>query len=450
MSNFISHLFEPSSAAAWKQKIQFELNGADYNNTLLTKTNEGITIKPFYHIDNFEKLRIPTPTKKFKICNKITITTEAVANSKAINAVNLGINSLKFVANKPFHLNTVFNQLLHKNIEFHFELNFLDNNFLNELAEWLKNELVFYNIDVIGNLAKTGNWHQSLTEDFKNVEKLILKNNASFILSVNANTYQNAGAHTIQQIAYALAHANEYLAYFGSDIATRIQFNFATGSNYFFEISKLRAFRYLYNLILGEYNTTAVAQIFTEPSLRNKTVYNYKVNTLRTATECFSSILGGANTVSNLPNNVLFHHSNELSENDAIAQLVNLKDENGVITTEITDNSYYIEAITKEMAEKALAIFKTIEKGGGFLKQLKEGTIQRKIAENAQKEQHQFNLGELIIVGANKYVNEKVKMENEIQHHSFSEKKSRKTLIIPITAKRLAETLEQKRLKNEA
>ena len=47
MSNFITQYFDPSSAAAWKQKIQFDLKGADYNETLLTKTNEGITKNHF-------------------------------------------------------------------------------------------------------------------------------------------------------------------------------------------------------------------------------------------------------------------------------------------------------------------------------------------------------------------------------------------------------------------
>ena len=54
MSNSITNDFDAVSAAAWKQKIQFDLKGADYNKTLLTQTNEGITIKPFYHPDDFE------------------------------------------------------------------------------------------------------------------------------------------------------------------------------------------------------------------------------------------------------------------------------------------------------------------------------------------------------------------------------------------------------------
>ena len=64
--------FESLSAKAWKQKIQFELAGADYNQTLLTKTIEGITISPFYHLDTFEKLIVPLPKEDSKIGTKIT------------------------------------------------------------------------------------------------------------------------------------------------------------------------------------------------------------------------------------------------------------------------------------------------------------------------------------------------------------------------------------------
>ena len=450
MSDFITKDFNPSSAAAWKQKIQFDLKGADYNKTLLTTTNEGITIKPFYHLDNFEKLTIPTPQENFKICQKITISSEKEANLKATNAIKNGINSIKFIVNQPFNSKILFKSLLNKQLEFHFQFHFLDETFIGELFKLLKNETVYYNLDIVGNLAKTGNWFNSLTNDFNVIENLLQQNKKQFLLSVDVDIYQNAGANTVQQTAYALAHANEYLTKFGDDVAQKIQFNFAIGSNYFFEISKIRAFRYLYNLILGEYNTNSIAQIFAEPSLRNKTLYDAHVNMLRTTTESMSAILGGANTISNYSFDTLFHHSNEFGEQIAQNQLLILKEENNFKNAQhIVTDTYYIETITKEIAEKALAIFKDIEKGGGFLHQLKEGTIQRKIAENAQKEQIKFNSGELVLVGSNKYLNEQENIKNNIEISPFIKRKPYKTLIIPISAKRLSETLEQKRLKNE-
>lgn len=451
MSNFITEDFEPSSAAAWKQKIQFDLKGADYNETLLTKTNEGITIKPFYHLDDFEKLKIPISEKDFKICQKIDITSENETNKIAIDVLNRGATSLKFIAKKPFNANKLFINILNKNIDFHFQFEFLSEDFILELSELLKDETVFYNIDIIGNLAKSGNWYHSLNEDFKHLENILQKNTSQFMISVNVDLYQNAGANTVQQVAYALAHANEYLTKFGGEIARKIQFNFAIGADYFFEIAKIRAFKYAYNLMLSVYNKKANAVIYAEPSLRNKTLYDYNINMLRTTTENMSAILSGATTISNCAYDTIFHDSNEFGNRIARNQLLILKEESYFVNAQhIATDSYYIESITKQIAEKALNIFKEIEKSGGFLQQLKEGTIQRKIAENAQKEQTQFNNGELVLLGTNKYPNEGDMMKHDLQVNPFVKYNPKKTLIIPIIPKRLAEIFEQKRLKNEA
>lgn len=436
MPNLFTNEFQPSSSAAWKQKIQFELDGADYNQTLLTKTNEGITIKPFYHTDNFEKVAVPETKNTFNICKTILITTEETANIAALSAIENGANALKFNALKPFDFSKLLQNLLHKNIDFHFSFGFLSETFTNTLCEFLTTETAYLNIDIIGTLAKTGNWFTNLNADFKNIENIIQTNPSATILSVNAGLYQNAGANNVQQVAYALAHANEYFNKFGGKIADKMQFNFATGSHYFFEIAKIRAFRYLLNLVLAAYQTSVDAQIFSEPSFRNKTIYNSNLNLLRASSEIESAILGSANTVANSTFNLINTTENEIFD---------LKN-----PQQITTDCYYIEAITKQIAEQALIIFKEIEKSGGFLRQLKEGTIQRKIVENAKKEQDQFNSGELILLGVNKYKNEDEKIKHLFTESPFVERKARKTLIIPIIPKRLAEKMEQKRWNNEA
>ena len=66
MSDSLFNDFSSVSSKQWKQKIQFDLKGADYNSTLLTQTNEGITIKPFYHSDDFEGIDIPKNSGEFK------------------------------------------------------------------------------------------------------------------------------------------------------------------------------------------------------------------------------------------------------------------------------------------------------------------------------------------------------------------------------------------------
>ncbi|MCF6182037.1 methylmalonyl-CoA mutase subunit beta [Lutibacter sp.] len=443
--------FKPITAAEWKQKIQVDLKGADYNKTLLTSTLEGITIKPFYHLDTFKKLKIPTPTTDFKICQNILIHSEEEANKIATNALLKGANALKFIVDKPFNFENIFENLLNKNYEFHFQFNFLDQLFLLELSEFLKNEIFYLNIDPIGQLTETGNWFYNFKEDFKILAQLSTKIKKHHLVGINSKLYQNAGANTVQQIAYSLAHANEYLTQFGGEIVNQIQFNIAIGNNYFFEIAKIRAIRYLYNLISNTYNKNTIAQVFAQPSFRNKTIYDYNVNMLRTTTECMSGILGGTNTIANISYDNVFHYPNEFGERIARNQLLILKEESYFKNAQnIATNSYYIEEITNQLVEKSLTIFKEIEKSGGFLKQLKEGTIQRKIKENAQKEQQLFNENKLILVGTNSFKQENESLKNNLEKHPFTKKNYKKTSIIPIIPKRLAEEVEQIRLKNEA
>lgn len=450
MSNSITNNFDAVSAAAWKQKIQVDLKGADYNKTLLTQTNEGIIIKPFYHADDFEKLEIPSQKIDVTICEKIWVSFEKKANKKALNVLNRGANALKFTCTKTFDYTLLFNNLLHKKIEFHFEFHFYDTAFILELSAYLAKEIVYYNLDFIGHLSQKGNWIKSQSQDIEQLKHLLEQRPHSNLISIDAAIYQNAGANTVQQVAYALAHANEYLSIFGSDIAPQIQFNMAIGSNYFFEIAKLRALRYLFPLICKEYGVDTTTQLFCEPSLRNKTIYDYNVNMLRTTTECMSAILGGAQTISNQPYDHLFLKTNEFGERIARNQLVILKEESHFNNGQhIANDSYYIESITKQIASKALDLFKEIENTGGFIKQLKQGTIQRKIAENANKEQTQFDDGTLVLLGSNKYPNPLDKMKAKIELAPFKKKQGHKTAIVPITGIRLAEASEKKRINTE-
>jgi len=163
-----------------------------------------------------------------------------------------------------------------------------------------------------------------------------------------------------------------------------------------------------------------------------------------------SAILGGANTINNLPYDAIFNKSHAFSERIARNQLLVLKHESHFDKVDNpADGAYYIETITQQLSEKALDLFKDIEKQGGFLSQLKTGTIQRKIKESALKEQEQFNTGSEILVGTNKYANPKDKMKHALELYPFVKTQTRKTLIEPIIEKRLSEQLEQNRLKDE-
>jgi len=451
MSKFLFSEFQEVTAKQWKQKIQVDLKGADYNETLLWKTNEGIIVKPFYHKDEFSSLPIDQNIKEFSICQSIFVSEEKTANFLAKDALKRGATSIQFEANEPFDIGLLLDNIqIQTKGAFHFKFNFLSENFLLDLIDHIQDQKAFLNVDLIGNLTGSGNWFYDLKKDHVILDKIFKKvpSNIS-LLSVNAAIYQNAGANVVQQVAYALAHANEYLNHFNNSL-NNIQIQFAVGNNYFFEIAKLRAFTYLWNLLVNEYKIKTEAELFVQPSNRNKTLYDYNVNLLRTTTECMSAILGGADTISNISYDHIFHKKNEFGERIARNQLIILKDESYFKeAVHAASGSYYIETLTRQIAEKALDIFKDIEKSGGFLKQLVEGTIQRKINESAQKEQSQFDKKDMVLLGTNKYPNEDDKMKSDIEIYPFVKTKSRQTIIEPIIPKRLAENLEQERIDQE-
>lgn len=448
--------FDSVSSKAWKQKIQFDLKGADYNDTLIWKTHEGIDIKPFYHADEFNKFtEVPnTNSTTWSIGQVITVEDESNANSKAIDVIERGAESITFIIpSEHIAIDDLLKRIDPASTSIHFKLQFLSEDFIKQLYSITEKAGIYIQTDIIGNLAKTGNWFSNLKDDHKAFDTIV-KNTNQF--SVDISLYQNAGATVVQQLAYALAHANEYLNHFDSIItneakqALKVNFNVAIGTNYFFEIAKLRALRILWQSLSSEYDVNTDCRISAYPSKRNKTIYDYNVNMLRTTTECMSAILGGANTIYNLSYDNLYHHSNEFGERISRNQLLILKQESYFnAVNNPSDGSYYIESLTQQLAEKALELFKNIETNGGFLKQLKEGTIQRKIKESAHKEQLDFDEGKITLLGTNKHPNANDRMKNDLEKSPFLTIEKRKTLIEPIIEKRLSEKMEINRLKEE-
>jgi len=456
MSEFLFKEFDAVSSKEWKQKIQVDLKGADYNEALIWQSAEGIHVKPFYHSDEFEKGFSPIPghPNGWSITQEIFIDDEAISNRLIIDAIERGADAIIVSSEKEFDPSRVFDNFPFTKATLYLRFKFLSELYIKKLYEFFtkNNASVHYNIDIIGNLARSGNWFHNLKKDHSIVENIFQLDSSENILSVDLSLYQNAGATMVQQLAYGLAHANEYLNRFASnsDETLRMHFDLSVGSNYFFEIAKIRALRKLYASLACEYGIPETCHITASPSKRNKTLYDYNVNMLRTTTECMSAILGGANSICNISYDSLYHKNNEFGERIARNQLLILKSESYFETAgNPADGTYYIERLTDELAEKALELFKNIEAQGGFLVQLKEGTIHRKIKESAKKEQELFDDGSLVLLGTNKHPNNTDRMNDELELYPFVKTNVRKTLISPIIENRLAEKTEQTRLNNE-
>ncbi len=444
--------FDPVSSKQWKQQIQFELKGADYAD-VVWESPEGIKVKPFYHFEETDAAApVATTSPPFHVCQEIFVHDVEKSVYRAKDSIARGAESIRFTIENPeTDIAKLLGELPLESVPVYLKPDFLSEPFLNSVRKIAseRKATIYCLIDPVGHLARDGNWFRNpAVNNFDVLNQYSVGLNSTTVVSVDAALYQNAGANIIQQVAYALAHANEYLNRI--EKPGTVVFEVAVGSNYFFEIAKLRAIRRLFAVIAKEYATDISCHIVAAPTKRNKTIYDYNVNLLRTTTECMSAILGGADAVANMPYDALYHKSNEFGERISRNQLLIMKHESYLDKVgNAADGSYYIEELTSQISEKALDLFKEIESNGGFIKQLGDGTIQRKIRESAEKEQQLFDDGKEVLLGTNKYPNKNDRMAHDLELYPFVKIKERKTLITPIIEKRLAEKLEQQRLESE-
>jgi len=233
-------------------------------------------------------------------------------------------------------------------------------------------------------------------------------------ISISGYHMQEAGATLAQELAYTLADGMEYVRAAmskGLDVdafAGRLSFFFCIGMNFFMEAAKLRAARQLWSRIMTDFGaksdrskTLRTHCQTSGVSLTEQDPYN---NVVRTAFEAMSAVLGGTQSL----------HTNSFDEAIALptefsariarnTQLI-LNHETGV--TNVVDplgGSYYVEALTRDLADKAWELIQEVEALGGMTKAVDEGLPKLRIEEAAARRQARIDKGEEVIVGVNKY-----------------------------------------------
>lgn len=450
--------FSSVSAKQWKQQLHYELGGADYNASLVWESPEGIKVKPFYTREDLDAsdCRQLSPETPWRIGQSIPAADPEKANALARHALEQGVTALQFhLAPEQALPGKLLKEIDLERTELHCHLDFLSTASVEAFPKHLPAHpaAVFLHLDPIGKLVRQGNWFASQQQDFSTLRSLLQnagKRPGIHLLGIDGRRYQNAGATRVQQLAYMLAHAHEYLHAFGEWFPALPAFSVAVGSDYFFEIAKLRALRILWKTLANEYGRAPDCHILAVPSLRNKTLYDYNTNMLRTTSECMAAILGNADTLVNLPYDALFHKQNDFADRLARNQLLLLKHEAQLgLVANPADGAYFIETLTRQLAEQALALFRQLEAGGGLLQQLKEHNLQKKVRESASREQKLFDEAKLVLVGTNAYAKKEERMKGQLQRSSFQKARPVKTVLEPLPVRRLAEAQEQKRLDDE-
>lgn len=434
--------FPAVSTQEWMDKITVDLKGADYEKRLVWKTNEGFKVKPFYRQEDLEGLKttegLPGQFPYLRgnkkndntwfIRQDIQVDNPEEANAKALDLLNKGIDSLGFkikgkdVSEEFIH--TLLKDICCECIELNFKTcqrqtvklaRFVTQYFKEKgyAPEKLQGS---FNFDPIGKMLKKGKDRSELIPTAKELIEILTPYPSFRCIAVNSLQLNNAGAYIYQELGYALAWGNQYLACMTEagvpvdTAAQKIKFNFGISSNYFMEIAKFRAARLLWAQIVNEYKPSCLCACqmiaHAETSHFNLTLFDAHVNLLRTQTEAMSAALAGVDSMTVTPFDQAYESPNEFSERIARNQQLLLKEEAHL--NRIVDpaaGSYYIENLTVSIAKQAWELFLQVEEEGGMTAAVKAGRIQEAVNGSNKARHEAVSKRKEILLGTNQYPN---------------------------------------------
>jgi methylmalonyl-CoA mutase len=223
--------------------------------------------------------------------------------------------------------------------------------------------------------------------------------------AVRADLALEAGADAIQQVGIALAWGVEKLAELGKDrpvdvAAREVEFVFAVGSTYFFEIAKLRAARTGWAQAVSAFAPLDLdscrMNLRVRTSRMNKSTCDPYTNVLRVTTEAMSAAIGGCDRLTVEPFG--FDEHLALGVQRVLAEEAHLN-----AVADPAGGSYYIEALTSSIAREAWKLFQRIEAAGGYTQALSAGWLAEEIANTRAAREKAVSSRRRAMVGVNNY-----------------------------------------------
>ncbi len=483
----LKEIFTPPSFEEWKAKVEADLKGALFEKKLITKSYEDIDIQPIYTKKDIRNLKLSNDLpgiKRFKrgasatgylkkswnINQEIKISDTKKFNTALKNALANGQNSINLtldtatklgfdagmvdynqVADSGLSISTIDDlETVFAGIDITKYPIIIENAF-NTLPLFslllgyskkkninIKNLSVILTSDPYYHLVDKGELSISFDYLFDMIKyNTIWAKQKSLnvkLIGVSTLPYSNSGATAVQELAFAMATATEYINKLLekkiklNDIINNFVFTFGIGTNYFMEIAKFRAARILWTNIAEAYGFSKKLDIQINAKTNSffQTVYDPYVNMLRSTTEAFSAILGGVESITTDPFDNVIGNSNDFSRRIARNTQIILKEESHLDQViDAAGGSYYVETITNQLAKKAWELFQTIESNGGMLNSIKEGFIQNLVNDVTNKRLSDINKRKSVIVGSNMFANlkeERIKSK-KVNKKTFQKKR---------------------------
>ena len=428
--------FPKVSKLEWEEKLTKELKGADFNSSLRRNDEiEELEYATYAHTsDQTSTIEIPgeapflrgnkSVNNDWNIASLVVVEDEKEANKKALDLLMSGTTALVFQFKKEnTNLSTLFDQIGFEFIQTQFTVtSFLQFEALTSYFKGKENCLILYRVDF--------QLDNELSTEFSKFASLSKGLNVRFCF-VDGFSIQQTGATIIQELAIALANGNEYLirlineGYSVDEAASSIHFSIGVGSNYFYEIAKVRAFRKLWNSIVEAYrpanHSVSKAIITAEIGFINKSLKDPYTNLLRQTTEAMSVISAGVESVLVHPYDAKSVKGiSELSARMATNISLILKDES--YFDKVIDpigGSYSIEQLTEQIAKKSWVKFQEIDALGGILTPEAKSKLAAEIKAKVALKLEKIKSGKQMLIGVNKYPNPQTETNDWLPEENF-------------------------------
>jgi methylmalonyl-CoA mutase len=411
--------FPPVSTAEWEAAIARDLKGADYEKRLIWHSEEGLAVKPYYRAEDMKELacmdaapgvfpyrRGARATGDWEIREEIDAVDVESANRAARAGVEAGADGIAFssvLVGGVAGLNALLADL--DEIPVHFERS--DEKLLRLLNERIRTGR---------HAARISTGCDALASVEFAAEPITSAPAGIVPFTIHGDAFEEAGATTAEEVGFTLAAGVDFLGAMqerGVDAgraADALEFHFAMGSNYFFQIAKLRAFRMVWARAVesfGGARPEAQAYIAARTSRWNKTVYDPHVNILRATTEAMAAVLGGADSVTVAPFDACYKQPDEASRRLALNTQLLLKHEARMgCVADAAGGSYCIETITDLLAQEGWKIMRGIEAHGGYRKAQVDGAIAIALDRSMAARERAVASRRRVFVGTNQFANQ--------------------------------------------
>ncbi|WP_161890407.1 methylmalonyl-CoA mutase family protein [Pontibacter russatus] len=433
--------FTEAGAADWEQKAREDLRGTPLE-SLTWHTYEGLDIKPYYTAEDIASLPlarqkpgdfpflrgVKSGINDWLNIQQVQVEDDSRASiAKAADALQRGADGIHFKIRKPaaFDVDYLLSTIDVSRHSISYMLQEQPKDFLERLYASLEARQVSHRNLKGFVLYDPMTAKGALTKEERACTARVLdltKDSIDFYgVTVNGTNFSSIGASVTQEIAYTLSAAVAYtdrLTDAGEQLESvlrNMQFYMGSGTNYFFEIAKLRALRLLWAAVAEAYGEPALAaklRIHSTTSSWYQTTLGPYMNMLRATTEAMAAIIAGCDSLTVLPFDNTFRKPTEFSARIARNVSVILKEEAYLDKAiDPAAGSYYLESLTHQLAGSAWGLFQEVEALGGFEAAYASGHILGTITEVSRRKFRDIATGRDVLVGTNRYPDPQEKID---------------------------------------